>query len=73
MLDDRQLDGLVIDRQRLLRQLAPLLRRVGASNPKRHDLNAERAVRRKAIRKSLRQNAELIAARVMELNDELTL
>jgi hypothetical protein len=67
--DDTTLRGLVLDRQRLLRQLGPALRRVGASNPHRTKINARLAVTRKRLRKELRANAEAIASRLLELSD----
>lgn len=66
---DPELAGMLVDRQRLLRQLAPLLRRVGASHPQRSKVNAEKAVRRKQTRRDLRANAEAIAARLLEITD----
>lgn len=67
--NDPDLYGMILDRQRLLRQLVPLLRRVGASHPQRSQVNADRSTRRKTVRKSLRANAEAMAARLLELAD----
>lgn len=67
--NDPDLIGMLMDRRRLLRQLAPLLRRVGASHPQRSKVNAEKSVRRKATRRDLRANAEAIAARLLEISD----
>lgn len=61
---DAELHALLLDRQRLLRELAHVLKRVGHSNPKRAAVNAKRAEKRKALRKHVRRNAEAIASRV---------
>ena len=66
-MSDRELDGLLWDRARLLRQIAPVLRYVGHAHPRRAAVNQARAIQRKALRKALRMNAEAIAARCMEL------
>lgn len=63
------LQGMLLDRRRLLKQLVPLLRRVGASHPERRKINADRSVRRKTVRKALRANADAIAARLLEIDD----
>lgn len=67
MSEDRELKTLTIDRRRLMREYAGILKRVGASHPDRSKINAARARMRGACRRALRRNAELIAARVMEL------
>lgn len=64
---DAELRGLLWDRARLLRELAPVLRYVGHSHPQRAAVNAKRSIIRKRIRKALRANAEAIAARCMHL------
>jgi hypothetical protein len=73
LIDDRELVGLCLDRQRLLRQLAPVLRRVGPSRPpaERRKLNIQRSKQRKLLRAALRANAEAISARCMQLADLL--
>lgn len=67
--NDPDLYGMILDRQRLLKQLVPLLRRVGASHPQRSQVNADRSTRRKKVRQALRANAEAMAARLLELAD----
>lgn len=69
MKTDVVLQGLLRDRQRLLESLAPVLRRVGASNPHRAKVNARAAATRKRIRRDLRANADAIVMRVVELNE----
>ena len=69
MNNDRELTTLCVDRRRLLREYGAILKRVGASHPDRSKINAARARHRGACRRALRRNAELIAARVMELID----
>lgn len=61
-----ELDGLCMDRQRLMRQLAPLLKRIGPNNPQRSAINAQRAVKRKQVKKALRKNADAIAALILQ-------
>jgi hypothetical protein len=67
---DPELQGLVIDRQRLLRELAPILRRLGPHYENRATLNKRRAIKRHNLRKQLARNAEAIAARVALLYDQ---
>lgn len=64
---DPTLRALLLDRRRLLQQLAHVLRRAGYSHPDRAAVNAKRAVKRKATRKALRRNAEAIASRCLDL------
>jgi uncharacterized protein involved in exopolysaccharide biosynthesis len=59
---DRDLHGMLRDRQRLLRQLARVLRRVGPNHPQRHQVNHARSVDRKQLKDALRKNADTIAA-----------
>lgn len=66
---DPELSGMLLDRRRLLKQLSPLLRRVGASHPQRSAINADRSFRRKEVRDALRLNAEAIASRLLEIDD----
>jgi hypothetical protein len=51
----------------MLQDLAHVLRRVGFHHPQRAKVNKQRAIRRKALRKSLRLNAEQCASRCVEL------
>jgi hypothetical protein len=69
-LDDPTLRGLLLDRDRLLRELAPVLRRVGPSRTRgvRRRLNGERRVKRLELRRAVRLNAEAIAARCADLS-----
>lgn len=60
-----QLAGLVLDRRRMQERLAVVLRRVGASHPKRKQVNAARAKERRALRQGLRRNADAMAALAM--------
>lgn len=64
---DHELLGLVTDRRLLLRQLGEVMARAGPSTPNRHAVNAERAVRRKALRHAIRRNEHLTAVRLGEL------
>lgn len=64
-----ELRGLLEDRARLLRQLAPVLRRAGPDNPQRAAINAKRAIIRKRVRAELRRNAFAIAAHCASLYD----
>lgn len=67
---DRELHGMLLDRSRLLHDLAHVLRRVGASNPDRAAINRRRSVKRQQLRRDLRRNADDIAARLMALTAE---
>lgn len=69
---DQELAGLLLDRERLLRSLAPVLRRVGSSNPHRAQINARHAKTRGRIRRELRANADALATRLMALRDTPT-
>lgn len=62
-----ELRGLILDRQRLMRQYAKILRRIGASNPKRSQLNRKRAAQRLELRRAMRQNANEIAAYLLRI------
>jgi hypothetical protein len=62
---------LCTERATLLRELAPVLSRVGHAHPRRSKVNAVRAVKRKALRRALRHNAELLASRCMILMEIL--
>jgi hypothetical protein len=60
---DPVLMGLVLDRRRLLRQLAHVLRRVGPNHPQRATINTKRRRQRLELKHAIR-NVELrIAAR----------
>ena len=66
--DDATLAGLLLDRMRMQRQLAPLLTRVGKSHgAQRATLNHARSVKRKALRKALRANADAVSAYLLTL------
>jgi hypothetical protein len=69
---DPELQGMLLDRRRLLEELAPALRRVGPHRTKteRAKANTSLRLRRLDIRKQLRANAELIATRCMTLFDK---
>lgn len=67
MVNDPTLRGLLIDRQRILRELAPILRRVGPNRPDRAKLNAARRLRRLELRQDLRRCESAIVARVANL------
>lgn len=64
--DSAELRGMLVDRRRLLRQLAHVLRRVGASHADRAKINKKRSMLRKQVRRALRANAEQIAAHCLE-------
>lgn len=67
-----ELYGMLLDRRRLLEQLAPALRRIGPHRTKteRSKGNTSLRLRRLEIRKQLRANAELIATHCMTLFGE---
>lgn len=67
MINDIELRGLLLDRERLLEKLGPTLARAGASHPERAKENARRRLRRLDLRRALRKNADLIAARCADL------
>lgn len=67
---DPELLGMALDRKRMLEQLAPLLRRVGPSHDNRSELNHANSIKRKELRRELKKNAAIIAARVMQLTTE---
>jgi hypothetical protein len=67
---DPQLYALAVDRERLLRDVASVLGRVGTAHPGRAQENARRSKKRKRLKRALRQNAELLTARVMQLYAE---
>lgn len=67
MITDVQLQQLCVKRRQLMQDLAHVLTRVGYLHPTRQRVNAARAVRRKALRRALRKNAEEIASRCMTL------
>lgn len=66
-MSDPTLEALVIDRRRMLRDLAPVLNRAGGSHPKRSTENRRRSRQRREIRDRLRENADHIASRVVSL------
>jgi hypothetical protein len=74
MLDDSTLVGYLLDRRRVLRQLAAVLRRVGPNHPDRAKINMRRRKRRLELRKDLRSLELAIAARCDQLafTDTLT-
>ena len=64
---DATLSGLVLDRRRLLLQLAHVLRRVGPNHPQRAAINRKRRKQRLELKHTIR-NVELrIAARCDQL------
>lgn len=67
MLDDPTLMGFLLDRRRVLRQLAAVLRRVGPNHPDRATINRKRRKRRLELRKDLRGLELAIAARCDQL------
>lgn len=66
---DLALRGFLLERRKIMRDLATVLTRVGYNNPKRKQLNAERSKKRKLLRRRLRLNSEAIASRWSELFD----
>lgn len=69
---DPELQGMLLDRRRLLEELAPTLRRVGPHTTKteRSKRNRTLRLRRLELRRQLRANSELIATRCMSLFGE---
>jgi hypothetical protein len=65
-----ELRRLAEDRFKMLRHLARLLKWTGPHHPRRSEENANRATRRKIVRKQLKDNSLSIASRVMELSEE---
>lgn len=70
MIADDDLRGLLLDRERLLEKLAPTLRRAGPTHPDRAKVNQQRRVKRLQLRRAIRANAEMIAARCADLLGE---
>lgn len=68
MPNDEMLSGLLLDRQRLTRDYAKVLKRVGPNHPERKARNKSRSAKRKALRKALRANADAIAAHCMAMH-----
>src|SRR4051812_8911831 len=64
---DPYLSRLILHHLQLQQELAPVLKRVGAHHPDRHKVNARRAKARKAARSALRQSAQSITARCIEV------
>lgn len=64
---DPTLMGLVLDRRRLLRQLAHVLRRVGPNHPQRATINKKRRRQRLELRHAVRNIELRIAARCDQL------
>lgn len=73
-LSDPELEGMLLDRRRLLEDYARSLRRVGPHVGKtvRKRENATLRVKRLALRHELRANADAVAARCMTLNEDFT-
>jgi uncharacterized protein involved in exopolysaccharide biosynthesis len=67
MIQDHVLQELCVERAQLLRELAHVISRVGASHPQRAKVNAKRSVKRKALRRALRTNEKALAGRCMQL------
>lgn len=68
---DAQLRGLCAERRALLKRLARVLGRVGErAAGDRSTINHERAAQRWTLNRQLRVNAEQLAARCLELDDE---
>lgn len=61
-MSDPTLGQLLAERERLHRELAPILTRVGGNHPKRQTVNAKRATVRKQLRHQLRRNGDAIVA-----------
>lgn len=67
MITDTLIQQLCVERAQLTRDLAHVLTRAGASHPQRKRVNSLRSTKRKALRKAIRQNAERMAGRCMQL------
>lgn len=62
MTNDAILRGMLLDRRRLLRQLAHVLRRVGPNHPDRKQINARRRLRRLELKHAITDLEKQIAA-----------